>query len=215
MKAEKLQRFYDRRAAWYDAVMGTFGYTSAVRSGLSSLKISLPPRASALDVGCGTGAASEVLRERFPDIRLTGLDLSGEMLNHYTENFPDARALAGDFNDPDSLRTHPDGLPVRLEPASFDLIVSTGAVTEHGRLEVVLPFLSKLLAPGGTFVNLGVRRTLLTRVYALFSWRYQPVRQDRFRESCERAGFTDLTITTLRGNALSRYFLATMVKKAG
>ncbi len=43
---------------------------------------------SALDVGCGTGALAELLAERVPGCRITGIDLSGNLIAACRARFP-------------------------------------------------------------------------------------------------------------------------------
>ncbi len=45
--------------------------------------------ANLLDIGCGTGLELESIYRRFPDVRVTGVDLSADMLQKLREKYPD------------------------------------------------------------------------------------------------------------------------------
>jgi malonyl-CoA O-methyltransferase len=92
------------------------------------------PAARLLDAGCGTGYALPLLRQRFPDAQLIGLDLSPAMLRHVAE--PCCR-LAADL----------EHLP--LAAASIDLFWSSLAV-QWCDLPLVLNEARRILRPGGT-----------------------------------------------------------------
>jgi trans-aconitate 2-methyltransferase len=89
-----------------------------------------------LDLGCGPGNSTEVLRERWPEAELTGLDSSPEMINQ-------ARAShhAGTW-----ILAGAEGY---LPPAPLDLVFSNAVLhwlPDHGRL---LPGIMGWIAPGG------------------------------------------------------------------
>lgn len=96
----------------------------------------LPPKAVArlLDAGCGTGYALPLLRQRFPQAHIVGLDLSPAMLHRIAE--PCCR-LAADL----------ERLP--LADAGFDLFWSSLAV-QWCDLAVTLREARRILKPGGT-----------------------------------------------------------------
>src|SRR3954471_7948817 len=97
----------------------------------------LPPDASALDVGCGTGRVTESLLELFPRGRVLAIDASADMVEM-------ARRRLGDR----ATVWRQDVLELELgEPV--DVIVSTATlhwVTEHDRL---WRRLARALLPGG------------------------------------------------------------------
>lgn len=92
------------------------------------------PAGDVIDLGCGDGAAAEVLRKRFGPARLVGVDASPAML---------AQAVGYDAKvECDIARWRPDRAPA--------VIFSNAALhwlPDHGAL---LPRLAGLLAPGGT-----------------------------------------------------------------
>jgi trans-aconitate 2-methyltransferase len=97
------------------------------------------PLASArhvVDLGCGPGNSTALLRERWPDARLTGVDSSAEMLRRAQRDLPGVdwiNADAGSFTSSQPL----------------DVLFSNALLQwlpDHARL---LPALLSQLAPGG------------------------------------------------------------------
>lgn len=83
--AEGMADFFARRLDGYEDVhLGHWGEEYAhiadfFDSGLERL----------LDIGCGTGLELASMYRRFPDLRVTGIDLSKDMLGKLRENYPD------------------------------------------------------------------------------------------------------------------------------
>jgi len=81
--AEEMAAFFARRLDRYEGVhLGKWGELYAHISdffddGLESL----------LDIGCGTGLELEAMFRRFPGLRVTGIDLSADMLGKAREKF--------------------------------------------------------------------------------------------------------------------------------
>ncbi|MBV2152311.1 methyltransferase domain-containing protein [Kitasatospora sp. SUK 42] len=98
-----------------------------------------PDRAVILDIGCGPGNSTAVLRERWPHARITGVDNSAPMLaTARTEGEPTADYLLADARDYDPA------------PARPDLIVSNATLQWiDGHLDLV-PRWAAALRPGGT-----------------------------------------------------------------
>ncbi|MFJ6383405.1 methyltransferase domain-containing protein [Kitasatospora sp. NPDC092039] len=91
-----------------------------------------------LDIGCGPGNSTAVLRERWPRARLTGVDNSAPMLaTARTEGEPDAEYLLADARDYDPA------------PARPDLIVSNATLQWVDGHLALLPRWADALEPGG------------------------------------------------------------------
>lgn len=107
-----LERYYRWHARLYDATRWSFLFG---RTGLVERVAALQTPATILEIGCGTGRNLMRLARRFPQARLTGLDLSADML---------ARARRGlePFGDRIDLVHQAYVRPLRDEPR-FDLIV--------------------------------------------------------------------------------------------
>lgn len=100
---EKMDEFFENRLSTYDEHMLTeiegagefYPYTASL----------LPREAGAkvLDLGCGTGLELEAYLSSNPDARITGIDLSGAMLERLAAKFPDANLhlICGSYFDVD------------------------------------------------------------------------------------------------------------------
>lgn len=94
--------------------------------------------AKALDVGCGPGNSTAVLKARFPKARVIGADFSENMVETAKKDNPELEFIQCDISaDIDSL------------PHDFDIVFSNAClqwVPDHPSL---LPRLMSLLKPGG------------------------------------------------------------------
>ena len=95
----------------------------------------------------------------------------------------------GDLRTPAVLTRLDTGQAVTLGEQSFDAVV-VGAALEHVPLEGTLERLSRLLRPGGLFLNLGVRPgppgAMLGRIY-----RFRPYTTGEILRFLGRLGFVD------------------------
>ena len=53
----------------------------------------------AIDLGCGPGNSTAVLRDRWPDAEFTGLDSSAEMIDRARREYPRQRWIAGGISE--------------------------------------------------------------------------------------------------------------------
>jgi trans-aconitate 2-methyltransferase len=91
---------------------------------------------SAVDLGCGPGNSTEVLRERYSGARIIGVDSSADMIEAARERTPDI-----EFEIADIREWRPDG--------PLDVILANAVlqwIPEHGTL---IPSLLARLRPGG------------------------------------------------------------------
>ena len=101
--------------------------------------VSQVPLASArhvVDLGCGTGSMTAILKQRFPEADVLGVDGAESMLAKARAAAPDCRFETGDF-------------ATWAPAAPPDLIFSNAAlhwVTDH---DILFPRLLSTLAPGG------------------------------------------------------------------
>jgi trans-aconitate 2-methyltransferase len=102
---------------------------------LAQIPLSAPTRV--VDLGCGPGNVTAILRRRFPQASLLGVDGSPAMLEKARLAVPGARFIEGNF-----ATWTPDG------PAP-DLIYSNAALHWVGGHVEMFPRLLTLLAPGG------------------------------------------------------------------
>ena len=85
---EKMHDFFAARIDEYDAQMLT--NVEGCKESYEALPTLLPdPCRRLLDLGCGTGLELEGIWQYFPDIAVTGIDLTPEMLSRLKEKYPD------------------------------------------------------------------------------------------------------------------------------
>jgi trans-aconitate 2-methyltransferase len=99
-------------------------------------QVPLNEAAHVVDLGCGTGNMTVILKQRFPGADVLGVDGASTMLTKARAAAPDCRFEQGDFS-------------TWTPAAAPDLIFSNAAlhwVTNH---EALFPRLVSLLAPGG------------------------------------------------------------------
>lgn len=124
---------------WNAALYMKFGRERTQPSIDLAARLPDPAPAKAIDLGCGPGNSTKVLRDRFPMARIVGADVSDSMVAAAREACPDLTFLRCDLaTELDSLET------------GWDVVFSNACiqwVPDHPRL---LPGMFGLLAPGGT-----------------------------------------------------------------
>jgi ubiquinone/menaquinone biosynthesis C-methylase UbiE len=137
-----VQRFWNRMAGGWDA-----NETPNRVQALSQAIEHVGEPARILEIGCGTGSATRVLKARFPDARITGVDLSPEMVR-----IAQAKVQGVTFQPADASR-----LP--FPEASFDLVA-------QNNVPVYFAEIDRVLAPGG--------RALITSTFGPSTPYYTP-----------------------------------------
>jgi trans-aconitate 2-methyltransferase len=99
-------------------------------------RITLPGARDIYDLGCGTGSVTLLLRQRWPEARITGVDNSASMLGQGAVDAPNLRWVRHD-------------LATWQPPAPADLLFSNAALHWIPGHEALLPRLVSYLAPGG------------------------------------------------------------------
>ena len=114
-----IESYYRLHARIYDATRWSFlfGRTAI----LEDIAAAIPAPAQILEVGCGTGRNLVRLAARFPTASITGVDLSGTMLEV-------ARRKVARFGDRVELVHRAYDAPLR-EPAAFDLVLFSYALS--------------------------------------------------------------------------------------
>jgi ubiquinone/menaquinone biosynthesis C-methylase UbiE len=153
-----VQRFWNRMAGRWDANESPLR-TQALQAALD--QVGGPARI--LEIGTGTGSGAAILKARFPEAEVTGVDLSPEMVR-----IAQAKVAGVTFEPADASR-----LP--FGDASFDLVA-------QNNVPVYFNELARVTAPSG--------RILITSTFGPATPYYTPhnVLRRRFR----RLGFTDL-----------------------
>lgn len=102
---ERMENFFAARVDEYEEHMisGVEGCEQAYALIPSLLSASCR---NLLDLGCGTGLELKQVFKRFPEISVTGIDLTREMLDHLKQNFPDRKLnlICGNYFDVDLKR---------------------------------------------------------------------------------------------------------------
>ena len=120
-----VKRFWDRAAAHWDANEMP-NRTQSLQAALDAL--GRPQRI--LEIGSGTGSGAAILKARFPDAEVTGVDLSPEMVR-----IAQAKVPGVTFEPADASR-----LP--FADGSFDLVA-------QNNVPVYFNEVARVLAPGG------------------------------------------------------------------
>jgi len=98
-------------------------------------RVPLDAPARVVDLGCGAGNVTAILKARFPGADVMGVDTSPAMLAKARAAAPDCRFEQGDFG---------------WQPAApLDLLFSNAALHWTGDHETLFPSLLAYLAPGG------------------------------------------------------------------
>lgn len=118
--ASSLRGYYRWHAKFYDATRWAFLFGR--RGLIATVADQVKTPARILEIGCGTGKNLVALAEAFPEARITGLDLSSDMLDC-------ARAKIAPFADRIELLHRPYDGPVAGEDGKFDLIVISYALS--------------------------------------------------------------------------------------
>lgn len=205
MIRKTLLSFYDRIAGKYDILMNLTGYTLINRMIFKTLPDHFVSP-EVLDLGCGTGITTRLVRERFRGAKVTGLDASDRMLNIYATKFPQHKVLLGDFNQDRIFYSYPDRNMVTLLPGSFDMVVSSGAVLEYGDLETIFALIHKLLRNGGMAVIIGTRKNFITDLIGPAYWKYKALPTEEILSLIEQAGFNNISNKANNSHFPIRYF---------
>ncbi len=152
--------FYDRIAKLYRWTFKFNRYERSIEHYLRANPLPLPAGARIMDAGCGTGLLTLALLKTLKrPAHIVALDLSAASLQVAKRDIKDA--LEGRPHE--VWFTQANVLALPFADDSFDLIVTSGAL-EYVPLEDGLSELARVLTPGGYFLHLPVRPSLLSRL---------------------------------------------------
>lgn len=157
-----LRTMFDDLAPTWETRIGPHHLGALVRA----LEDVAAPR-RALDLGTGTGVAAKAVAERFPEAEVTGVDLSGAMVEEARAGLPPELERRVRFEVADASR-------LTFEDGAFGLVT----------LMNMIPFfdeLARVTAPGGIAV-LSFSRGSETPIYVPFA---------RLRSELARRGFAE------------------------
>jgi ubiquinone/menaquinone biosynthesis C-methylase UbiE len=124
---------YDRIARWFAKPF----YSHMARQ----IAAAAPRDAALLDVGTGPGILLKMLAKSRPDLRLTGIDIADDMIDHAKQN------LAGLAIQPDLRAADVADLP--FEDDRFDFVVSTFSSHHWEEPEAGAAEIARVLRSGG------------------------------------------------------------------
>ncbi|MGA2401611.1 MAG: methyltransferase domain-containing protein [Syntrophobacteraceae bacterium] len=99
-------------------------------------RIAIPDPGRIIDLGCGPGNSTAVLRQRWPKARITGLDSSPHMLAAASGSYPHHEWLIGD-------------IAAWSAESAFDLVFSNAALQWVPMHDILFPHLFAQVASGG------------------------------------------------------------------
>lgn len=102
MELERMDNFFATRVDGYDQHM--LQNVSGCREGYEALAALVPDgTGTLLDLGCGTGLELNPIFQRFPDLAVTGIDLTQAMLDKLLAKYPGKRIhlICGSYFDVD------------------------------------------------------------------------------------------------------------------
>ena len=141
MKPENMKEFFEARLDGYEAHM--LDKVVGCRGGYAAMAAALPENTKRiLDLGAGTGLELVPILERFPEMVVSAVDLSGKMLARLRERFADKHnvcAVAGDYTK------------INFSIPYFNAIISFEALHHHKpeeRLELYKKIYKSLLREG-------------------------------------------------------------------
>lgn len=144
MKPENMKDFFEARLDTYDEHMLTV--VEGCRGGYAAMAAALPDGLNfLLDLGTGTGLELAPILERFPNVSISAIDLSGRMLSCLREKYPTAHicAVSGDYT---KMKL---GIPFFQAAVSFQ---SFHHLLPEARLELYKKIRGALL-PGGVYIE--------------------------------------------------------------
>jgi SAM-dependent methyltransferase len=179
-------RLYRKVARYYDFLMRLLGYVQTRAEILRTFLPALPRGATILEIGCGTGVCTAVLKASYPDAEIRAFDQCPEMLARFRERHPTVPVVEGDFNHPGLLDSHP-----HLREGSYDFVLSAAALSEYGGSEAY-SFVAGLLKERGIFLNIGIRQNVLGWLIGA-AWGFRPCGVSSIVQKCEAVGLAEIT----------------------
>ncbi len=145
---QKVQALWERKAAWWDALMGEAGtaFARALVMPPAERLLAVQPGERVLDIACGSGFVARRLAEA--GAQVVACDFSAAFLEI-------ARRRAGPYAG--QMEFHrvdvtDEAALLALGEGSFDAALCTMALMDMAEVEPLLTALARLLKPGGRFV---------------------------------------------------------------
>ena len=179
-----------------------------------------------LEVGCGTGHATNLLSQAYPNSRFTGYEFREE-------------AVASGRTEAEALGLGNSDLVVRDlttmdEPAAFDLIMAFDVIHDQAQPRVVLSNIANALRPGGVFLMVDIKASshvhenldhpLGPFLYTTSTMHCMTVSlaldgeglgamwgEQQALELLAEAGFVDVGVEQVEGDIFNNYYIARRV----
>lgn len=145
MTLEKMDEFFDKRADSYDEHMLEELQLTEFYEAVESCFSASIEKKSLLDLGCGTGLELAGLYKKVPNLTVTGIDLSAEMLSR----------LQSKFGDKELTLLHSSYLDVDFGINRYDYALSTYSLHHFSEAEKIKLYqrIYASLHDGGFFVE--------------------------------------------------------------
>src|SRR5215471_2755231 len=180
LTATRAGSFYDRIERFYDFTCKLKGYGRSLDQYFAAHPLPVFENARILDAGCGTGTLTlALLRTLKIPVKLTALDLSASSMataqKYVAKNNPNQQEVR--FAQGNVL-----ALPFAND--AFDLVVTSG-VLEYVPLDEGFTEMARIIAPGGYFVHLPMRPTMVTTLLELL-FRFKAHPPENVAETTDR-----------------------------
>ena len=191
---------YGTLANIYDGALTLTGFKRGIENFLDRIDFNLPKGAKILDAGTGTGLVALYLAKRFPDSEIIATDIDTRMLLELKRLLREERAknvsfFQNDLNNPFEIRALCEVKTNILQENSFDAIFVSAAL-EHVDVPKTIPQIANLLKPGGTFLNLGMKKGAASAVFGMV-YKFKEYSPDEIRRICGKSGLTDIQLKKL------------------
>lgn len=145
------QELFDRSAAHYDRFNSilSLGADRRWRNRAADTLV-VPPHAHVLDVGTGTAVSAITIARRYPDARVTGIDINTKMLK--VAEAAVARASLSDRIE--LMRVNGEEMP--FADATFDAVLLSFTIEDMVNQGAGVKEISRVLKPNGSVVVLGL-----------------------------------------------------------
>ncbi|MFN2292294.1 MAG: class I SAM-dependent methyltransferase [Anaerolineae bacterium] len=151
--------------------------------------LSMVREGRAVDLGCGPGHFVVDLAQSAPNLQVTGVDLSDEMLAQAEE-----RARRYGLADRIALKKG-NAAQIPFPDGSLDLVVSTLSLHHWSDPVGVLDEIARVLRPGGSFLVFDLRRDMPPPFYLLLWFATRCVVPTALRQVNEPLGSRDASFT--------------------
>lgn len=145
----------------------------------------LVQQGEAVDIGCGPGHLIFDLAQELPNLKLTGIDMSDEVLEQ-------AESSAADYGFGDRVKFEKGGAQAIPFPnESFDLVISTLSLHHWSEPLAVLDEVARIVRPGGAFLIFDLRRDMASPFYMLLWFATRVIVPSALRHVNEPLGSRD------------------------